>query len=58
MAGEKYLSAGEKANPDCGWLSTLNGAPISTELIKKGDLHSGSDHPQGILTLSFHTAPL
>ena len=49
------------------WLTTLNGAAVSTELIKiKGDVedppqdvtHSGSYHPQGISAPSFRTAPL
>jgi len=42
--------------PYRGWLITLNGATVCTELIKKGDvkdphedvMHAGSDHPQGI----------
>jgi len=50
-----------------GWLTTLNSAAVSTELLKmKGTLHptpegvkhSGSDHPQGISAPSFRTAPL
>jgi len=50
-----------------GWMITLNGAAISTELLKiKGHVkdplktlkHSGSDHPHGISAPSFHTAPL
>ena len=50
-----------------GWLTTLNGAAVPTELLKiKGDVknpnedvkHSGSDHPQGILAQSFRTTPL
>ena len=49
-----------------GWLTTLNGAADSTELLEKGGRlrpsedvkHSGIDHPHDILAPSFHTAPL
>jgi len=48
-------------------MTMLNGAPVSTELlkIKMGTLktsedvkHSVSDHPKGISAPSFRTAPL
>ena len=48
-----------------GWLPTLNGAVVSTELIKRRDvkdpakdvIHPDSDHPQGISAPPFRIAP-